>query len=325
VKQRALGTATVSAIGCGDVSLPIAAARGIDARDLARAIDRSLELGITLIECASDADTERLVGDAIRAHRLRDTVTLATHAAGGDLRARVEASLRATRLDVLPLVQLTYPLPRIGDLHTQLVREGKVLQWGVRADAPPEPRAPSPPPASLIVAPWDPVPEPAPPKVAFEPWLISLAVPFSLCDRRAEPLLDGPPALLARHPLAGGALAGVLGPGMKLALRDDRNALAADTLERISIALARLAPHVRDVPAAARTSAAASAILETTRRTRDPEATTIAELALRYVIDRGAIALPRLHREEHVGEAISAASAAPLSPDLIGQLNELSV
>lgn len=327
MKQRSLGTATVTVVGCGDLSLPTAAARGRDARDLAAALDRALELGITLIEVAPDADSERLAGEAIRAHRLRDTVTVATHASG-DVRARVEASLRATRLDVLPLVQLPHPArgPELADLCARLVREGKVLQWGLTADTPPEPAPPPPPaPSSLLVMPWDAAPSPpdSPSKITFEPWLVSLALPLSLCDRNA-PAVDIP--LLARRPLAGGALAGTLGPGAKLALRDDRAALDTATLERIAVTAARLAPFVRDVPLAARSCDAARAILESApRRTRDPEAATIAELALRYVIDRGAIALPRLHREEHVAEAISAATAPPLSPELIGQLNELSV
>jgi aryl-alcohol dehydrogenase-like predicted oxidoreductase len=321
VKQRALGSAIVTVVGCGDVSLPIASARGVDARDLAAALDRALEAGITLVDVAADADSERLAGDAIRAHRLRDTVTLATHVARGDIRASVEASLRATRLEVLPLVQLPLPTPP-AELCMRLVREGKVLQWGLCVDAPPEPPPPAPPaPTSLLVTPYDIPAAPAPSKLAFEPWLVSLALPFSLCDRRAAPLLADPALpILARHPLAGGALAGTLGPGVKLALRDDRLAIDAATLERIALTLTRLVPFVRDVPPAAR-----AYLDRAPRRTRDPEATTIAELALRYAIDRGAIVLPRLHRAEHVVDAVAAASAPPLSPDLTGQLNELSV
>jgi len=320
VKQRALGSATVTVVGCGDLSLPTAAARGVDARDLAAALDRALEAGITLVDVAADADSERLAGDALRAHRLRDTVTLATHVSTGDLRARVEASLRATRLEVLPLVQLPLPTPP-AELCMRLVREGKVLQWGLCVDAPPEPPRAAPPPSSLLVTPYDIPASPAPSKLTFEPWLVSLALPFSLCDRRAEPLLAEPPLpILARHPLAGGALAGSLGPGVKLALRDDRLAIDAATLEHIALTLTRLVPFVRDVPAAAR-----AYVDRAPRRTRDPEATTIAELALRYAIDRGAIVLPRLHRAEHVVDAVAAAFAAPLSSDLTGQLNELSV
>jgi aryl-alcohol dehydrogenase-like predicted oxidoreductase len=249
-------------------------------------------------------------------------VTLATHVSvGRDLTTQIEASLRATRLEALPLVQLQTPLPP-SELCARLVREGKVLQWGLSADAPPEPPPAAPPPASLLVTPYDiPAAAPSPSKITFEPWLASLALPFSLCDRRADALLADPPLpILARQPLAGGALAGVLGPGMKLALHDDRLAIDAATLERIALTLARLSPFVRDVP-----PAALAYLDRAPRRTRDPEATTIAELALRYALDRGAIALPRIHRADHVADAIAAASAAPLSPDLTGHLNELSV
>ena len=43
---------------------------------------------------------------------------------------------------------------------------------------------------------------------------------------------------------------------------------------------------------------------------------SIAELALRAVIDRGVIALPRLHRREHLIDALAATMAGPLSEEL---------
>jgi len=38
---------------------------------------------------------------------------------------------------------------------------------------------------------------------------------------------------------------------------------------------------------------------------------------LRFVIDRGVIALPRLHRHEHLPSLLMAMSAPPLSPDVV--------
>jgi hypothetical protein len=70
---------------------------------------------------------------------------------------------------------------------------------------------------------------------------------------------------------------------------------------------------VRDPPPAARATEAARAITETTRRPDHVECATLAELALRFVIDRGAIALPRIVRREDLIEAIAAGSAPPLS------------
>ena len=114
MKQRTLGTATVTAIGIGELRLATAARRGIDARDVERALHDALHLGITLVDVADEDGAERLAGDTVRALRLRDRVTVATRvpalteirAFPRHVRERVEATLRASRLDVLPYVQL---------------------------------------------------------------------------------------------------------------------------------------------------------------------------------------------------------------------------
>jgi len=319
----------VTAVGSGDTSLATSAARGVDARDVERALHAALELGVTLVEVRDEPDTERLVGDTVRALRLRDRVVVATRVPvlaerpgaprrdvlperlpAGYVQERVEASLRATRLDAIPLVQLPVrgrwrsspAWPELVGTTARLVREGKVLAWGAIADGVDDETA-----APLA-----------------EPWLASFAVPLSLCARDAEPLLAAAAerqlAVLARQPLAGGALAGELGPGKKLAPRDDRQAIDARTLERIAVETARLAPLVRDVPPAARSCDAAKEVLEAGRRPEQLEATTLGELALRYVIDRGAIALPRLHRADHVTTAVAVAAAPPLSPELVRRI-----
>lgn len=106
-------------------------------------------------------------------------------------------------------------------------------------------------------------------------------------------------AILARRVLAGGALAGTLGPGAKLRQRDDRE-LDPATLERISIGVAKLARFVKATPPAARASEAAKQQLERNQRPDHVECETLPELALRFVLDRGVIALPRIHRHEHL-------------------------
>ncbi|HSK03367.1 MAG TPA: aldo/keto reductase [Kofleriaceae bacterium] len=340
MRQHRIGERTVTRVGCGDVRLATAAARNVSAGDVERAVHSALELGITLIDAAEEEAAERLCGDAVRALRLRDAVVVACRVpelaprAGAPRRdvlperlplahvqQRIEASLRATRLDVLPLAQL--PLratwrassawPELVGMCARLVREGKVLAWGALcagddADDP----------AELA-------------ELAAEPWLAALSIPYSLCERRAEALLAaaaaaaaaGSKAILARRPLAGGALAGTLGPGGRLALHDDRRSLDDRTLERIAVLVARLAPLVEREPPAARSCDAARAVLERGRRPPNVEAMTAAELALRFVIDRGAIALPRLHRAEWIPEAISAAAAPPLSPELLARLGAM--
>ena len=338
VKQLPLADTTITAIGLGDVSLATSEARNVSASDVGRALHEALSFGITLVDCAPDA--ESVCGEAVRALRLRDRVVLATRVATSadvrELQTRVEDSLRATRLEALPLAWLPSPLLasrawlELQGACLRLVREGKVQRWGIevlgderaRIVKPTEP--PPPPKLSSLVSLFEAVATaPAPAKsapVIGEPF-VAIATTLSLCDRAALPLLESKLPVLARAPLAGGALAGRLGPGAKLAIRDDRT-LDDRMLERIAVTIAKLARFVRDEPPAARSCDAARAIVERTPRVPDLEATTVAELALRWVIDRGACALPRLHRHEHIAGAIAAAHV-PLSAELVARLDEL--
>ena len=134
--------------------------------------------------------------------------------------------------------------------------------------------------------------------------------PVTTAATPAEP----PPrkAILARRVLAGGALAGTLGPGAKLRQRDDRE-LDAATLERIAVGVAKLARYVKETPPAARASEAAKQQLERNKRPDHVECETLPELALRFVLDRGLIALPRIHRHEHLIYLPLIAGAPPLT------------
>ena len=336
MRQRTLGDVTVTAVGLGDVSLVTADRRGLDAREVERAVTEAVELGITLVDVAPEEAAERGCGEVVRALRLRDRVVLATRVPlvserfGVPIRdvlqdrlpalyvqERVEATLRATRLDALPFAQLPLQIswrgstawPELVGTCARLVREGKVMRWGAIVD-----------PAESTGR--DGEPELAA-QLASEPWLVGVQAPYNLCDRTAEPLLASKLCILARHPLAGGALAGILGPGVRLAPRDDRNSLDAAALEQIAIGAAHLTALVRHEPAAARSCAAARTIVERMRRPAHVEALSAGELALRFVLDRGAIALPRLHRRAHLVDAISAALAPPLSPELVARLDSL--
>jgi aryl-alcohol dehydrogenase-like predicted oxidoreductase len=140
----------------------------------------------------------------------------------------------------------------------------------------------------------------------------------------AKAVRETPIAVLARRPLAGGALAGTIGPGMKLKPRDDRNTIEQPELERIAIAATKLARFVKQLPPVATSFAGAKAELEkiaAARRTANIEIATLAELALRFVLTRGAIALPRLHRHEHVVEAFMASALPPLPPNIVEDLD----
>ncbi|MBL0219097.1 MAG: aldo/keto reductase [Myxococcales bacterium] len=324
MRTRPLGTG-VTVVGCGDLSLAIAANRGIDAREVDRTLQHAIELGLTLVEVHPEPDAERLAGEAIRSQRARDRVLVAITVplvpprpgvARRDvlpelLPARyvqdtAEAALRTTRLDALPLAFL--PLrsawrestawPELVGTCDRLVREGKVLAWGARLDELDET------------------------SIGFttEPWIAAISVVYNLIDRKAEPLLATKTPILARQPLAGGALAGILGPGMKRSPRDDRHELTPEELEDAAVTAARLACEVSHEPACARSCEASRKVLDLGKRPDHVEAQTAAELALRFVIDRGAIALPRLHRHANVMPAVIAAMAPPLSPALLARI-----
>jgi aryl-alcohol dehydrogenase-like predicted oxidoreductase len=361
VRTRRLGDHTVSAIGGGDLCLATSAARGVTARDVEHALHEAIVFGITLFDVAADADSEKLAGDAVRAQRVRDRVVVATRVPilaerpGAPKRdvlperlpppyvqARVEAALRATRLDALQLAQLALrpawlaspAWPELVGTCARLVREGKVLAWGAAIDLDDlgdlaergehgnlgdlgelgnhgDDGKPGDDPALALVA---------------EPWLAALSVVYSLCDRRAESLFAAAAkrepaiAILARQPLAGGALAGNLGPGIQLSLRDDRNELGGATLERIAVAVARLSALVKREPRAARSCDASRQAAERAVRPDHIECNDVAELALRFVIDRAGIALPRLHRREHLLPGIAAAAAPPLPSEIVTRI-----
>lgn len=121
------------------------------------------------------------------------------------------------------------------------------------------------------------------------------------------------PVIFARHPLAGGALTGTLGPGAKLTMRDDRADIEPEVLARIAVAAAKLTAVIREIPQVASATVAARTELDHTRRREDltPSDSMLA-LALRYVLDQAVVALPRLHRRAHVPATIAAAYAPAL-------------
>ncbi|MEP6865408.1 MAG: aldo/keto reductase [Deltaproteobacteria bacterium] len=394
MRTRQLAGRPVATVGLGEVSLERSSKRGRDPAEVVRRVHDALEASLDLIDVAPEEDSERAVGEAVRALRLRDRAIVATRVVEVSERdtvqdrlppryvtERVEAALRTTRLDVLPLVQLplraswivTPAWPELVGTCARLVREGKVLHWGVRVSetsADPIPAVPKRPPrtiadaaalleseaarprSSLILLPDEAVAAdpalaiavaltrnagaPAPiadgalthPAMLFldESWLATLAVELSMCRRDALALVAaaaGKKPVLALRPLEGGALAGTLGPGSSLAPLDDRRALTPEQLEAIAVGVAKLASRVKREPPAARSSAAARTIVASAQRPPNVLVTTLAELALRYVIDRGAIAMPRIHTRDALGELIGCANAEPLPDPLISKIDEL--
>ncbi len=387
--QRTIGGFAISAVGIGELRLATADARGVS--DIERTLHHAFSSNLTFVEVADEDGAERMVGEAIRTLRLRDTTLVATRVpaiaapAGprdplpeclplGHVQERVEASLRASRLEALPLVMLSLSTawlasrawPELAGTLARLIREGKVLRWGARLDlaaADRERRLDDE--LSAAAALGDPFcaisivfsacdrrglplidglvrPAPAAPKPKSKPTGLIL----SLDDISNDPLLDDPalaamagmiPAtrapettepvrslpILAREPLAGGALGGTIGPGMKLWPRDDRNALDLATRTKIAVAVATLSRLCRDEPPAARSCEVAVGALERHQRPDHVEARSVAELALRFVLDRGALALPRLHRREYVTTALTAIASPPLSKSVHDRILEV--
>lgn len=328
MRTRELAGRSIVSVGLGDVSFKLASKRHRDPGEALRRVHEALEASIDLIDVAPEDDTERAVADAVRALRLRDRAIIATRIpeltelpGGAPTRdrmlerlplryviERVDAVLRNTKLDALPLVQLPLRAKWRGSSAwaelvgtcDRLVRDGKVLRWGAIASEP---------------------------EIAEESWLATIAMSFSLCQRDAVPLLRAcvtkKIAVLARSPLAGGALAGTLGPGVNFAPHDDRRELEPEQLEAIAIGVAKLASRVKVEPIAARSCDAARSVMETTKRPPFVVATTIAELALRYAIDRGTIPLPRIHRPVDLMELVLCVAAERLPDPLIAKIDEL--
>jgi aryl-alcohol dehydrogenase-like predicted oxidoreductase len=180
-------------------------------QDSHRLLCEAIERGVELVDVAPAwGESEARAGAAIRETRARDRVVLATVAppAGAGplaIQRAIEASLRATRLDALGLALLdawhdeqrgATTWPELAATLARLVREGKVLRWGVIAG---DPRA--------ALAALD------------EPILERVQAPFHVQDRRATPLIEARPGqVIVRRPLDGGSLAPLAADALAFAL-----------------------------------------------------------------------------------------------------------
>ena len=131
-------------LGIGEISPTIAAARGIDHREIERVVAEALGIGVDVIEVdGADRDALRLVGDIVRELRARDRTTVMTRVAPGrELVREVEEQLRASGLEAIGCVQLELRAgaaagrdwAQLVDTCERLVRAGKVLAWGAWLD-----------------------------------------------------------------------------------------------------------------------------------------------------------------------------------------------
>jgi aryl-alcohol dehydrogenase-like predicted oxidoreductase len=209
---------------------------------------------------------------------LAETGGVARRMPPGYLQRTVEDALRTLRLDAIPLVWLggwrdawldDGVWPELHGTMMRLVYEGKVMTWGV-------------------VAPDD-APEEAARAVA-EPWPAAVSVRHSLFDlAAAETLVPAAAkagvAVIAREPLARGALGGELGPTVRFPPEDERLTWPEARFAAIVPEVARLAALVTHTPPAAASTPAGRIILEQMKRGPDLDIATVAELALRYAIE----------------------------------------
>lgn len=315
MRTRALGRSgfAVSEIGFGAWGLGGDPWRDMDPRDAQRALFEAVDAGIAFIDTApSYGASEMLVGQVVRELRARDRVVVATKVqpahgrwlaghAGALARAfppayvvhSVEQSLRTLRAEVLHLAQLQVwdddwldesAWPALRDTMQRLIKEGKVLRWGVCL--PPGARE-----AGL--------------RAMDEPLLSTIQVTWNIFEQRcAQSLLpraqERELGVIARAPLDEGALAGALAdmhfqPGDFRAryFHGDRQAEAARRAEG-------LRPCLGD------------------------EARTLAELALRFCLSSPAVStvIPGMRQRKHVHHNMAVSDGRGLSAPLLERLRE---
>jgi aryl-alcohol dehydrogenase-like predicted oxidoreductase len=310
---------------------------GFDASDARRVVSHAIERGVDLIDAWRDPDVERAIGDAVRDLRARDRVVVATKVAptgedrpsaavalhrvfpAGHVRDQVERALRASRLEVLPVAVLHawFPewlddaaWPELRGTLERLVREGKVLHWGV-ADAGGGPDA-------LV-------------RALDEPVLAIAVVAYNLFDSSAHAALfaaarERDAGVIVRTPLADGALGGELGAGATFPAGDSRaTAFAGDRLAEVAVRLAKLAEHVAVTPVAARSTEPAREALdaaEAARRGAELEARTVPELALRFALGNaaGGAVVAGMRSREHLDDNLAVSDGRVLSAALLERL-----
>ena len=311
---------------------------GFDASDVRRVVSHAIERGVELIDAWREPDLERAIGDAVRDLRARDRVVIATKVApaeedgpsptralhrvfpAGHVQDQVERVLRATRLEVLPVAVLhawfdawldDTAWPELRGALERLVREGKVLHWGV-ADTGGGPGA-------LV-------------RALAEPVLAVAVTSYNLFERAPDAALFAAArahdaGVIVRTPLAEGALGGELAADATFPPGDPRaTAFAGDRLTDVAVRLARLAEHVAVTPPAARSTDPAREALEAAEAARrgdvEVEARTIGELALRFALGNapGGPIVAGASSREHVDANFLAADGRALSAALVERL-----
>ena len=157
MKTRRLGNLEVSAIGFGCMGMTHAYGAPADEKEMLRLMDQAIDLGCTFYDTAecytgqnadgTTAYNEELVGKALKPHRhevvlaskfgVRHTPDgLAKDSRPETIRRSIEGSLRRLQTDYLDLyyqhrVDPKVPIEDVAGVMSDLMREGKILHWGI--------------------------------------------------------------------------------------------------------------------------------------------------------------------------------------------------
>lgn len=140
----------VSAIGLGCMGMSHGYGDARDKSEMIRLMRRAFDEGVTLFdtaECYGPYTNEELVGEALQP--IRDKVKIATKfgitlkdfqqvldSSAATIRRSVEGSLKRLRTDHIDLyyqhrVDKQTPIEEVADTIGELIREGKILHWGL--------------------------------------------------------------------------------------------------------------------------------------------------------------------------------------------------
>lgn len=149
-EERKLGKRKVTSIGLGTVDICPVGYYGCSTtkEDMLRLMRRAYDHGITLFDTAEVYGSEEWVGEALRS--IRDKVTIETkfgfavaegkpsvvNSKPDHIRKAVEGSLKRLGTDHLDMlfqhrVDPEVPIEEVAETIGKLIKEGKVLQWGL--------------------------------------------------------------------------------------------------------------------------------------------------------------------------------------------------
>lgn len=316
MQHRTLGSTglRVSAVGIGTWGLGGDLWRDLDAAEGQRALICAIESGVNLVDTAliyGYGQSEQLVGSAIRDMGVRDECVVASKVPPKNARwpadpavpldqvfpadyvqRSVEDSLRNLKAEVIGVEQLhvwrdewldSSYWPELRATMQRMIREGKVLHWGISVN--------------------DHQPDSAL-RILEDPLIESVQVIYNIFDRSAEAALleratEHEVGVLARCPFDEGALVGAITAESQFHpddfrsryFRGNRKAQAAERADR-------LRPLLGD------------------------EASSLAELALRFCLSRSEVSsvIPGMRRPDHVRSNVAVGDGRALSAALLERL-----